>query len=114
MYKIKRTLGIVSLDDRYKKENHKEGKMWAAGSGKRGSALPEAKRCRCKQAWKPGRASEAPERSYNNGDSLAMYQLMDWASFSRNLSLFIQTTQQLHSRTFSKRIVHGDGKKKST
>lgn len=46
-----------------------------------------------------------------DGDSLATYQLMNWASFSRNLSLFMQTTQQLHSRTFSKRIVHGDGNK---
>lgn len=43
MYKIKRTLGIVSLDDRHKKENHREGKMWAVDSGKRGPALPETK-----------------------------------------------------------------------
>lgn len=43
MYKIKRTLGIVSLADRSKKENHREGKMWAVDSGKRGSALPETK-----------------------------------------------------------------------
>lgn len=107
MYKIKRTLGIVSLDDRYKKENHREGKMWTLGSEVQLCQKPK----RCKQVRAPGRASEALQLSYGDGDSLAMYQLTDWASFSRNLSLFIQTNQQLHSRTFNKRIVHGDGKK---
>lgn len=109
MYKIKRTLGIVSLDDRYKKENHREGKMWAVDSGKRGPALPETKTMQTSTGAR--QSLGGTELSYGDGDSLAMYQLMDWASFSRNLSLFIQTNQQLHSRTFNKRIVHGDGKK---
>lgn len=71
-----------------KRKTTEKGKcgQWTLGSEVHLCQKP--KRCRCKQVRKPGRASEALELSYGDGDSLAMYQLMDWASFSRNLSLF--------------------------